>query len=55
MLARRRGAGAGEQRGHGAARRLGRPTEAAAAFDAALRLVRTDAERAHLRRRRAAL
>jgi RNA polymerase sigma-70 factor (ECF subfamily) len=33
--------------------RLGRRAEAAAAFDAALRLVRTDAERAHLQRRRA--
>ncbi|MPZ81698.1 MAG: sigma-70 family RNA polymerase sigma factor [Actinophytocola sp.] len=35
--------------------RLDRTEEAAAAFDAALRLVRTDAERAHLRRRRADL
>lgn len=35
--------------------RLGRYAEAADAFDAALRLVRTDAERAHLRRRRAEL
>jgi RNA polymerase sigma-70 factor (ECF subfamily) len=33
--------------------RLGRREPAAAAFDAALRLVRTDAERAHLQRRRA--
>jgi RNA polymerase sigma-70 factor (ECF subfamily) len=36
-------------------RRLGRRAAAAAAFDAALRLVRTDAERAHLQRRRADL
>jgi RNA polymerase sigma-70 factor (ECF subfamily) len=35
--------------------RLGRRAEAAAAFDAALRLVRTDAERIHLQRRRAEL
>ena len=35
--------------------RLDRRAEAAAAFDAALRLVRTDAERAHLQRRRADL
>lgn len=35
--------------------RLGRRAEAVAAFDAALRLVRTDAERAHLQRRRADL
>jgi RNA polymerase sigma-70 factor, ECF subfamily len=33
--------------------RLGRRAEADAAYDAALRLVRTDAERAHLERRRA--
>jgi len=32
--------------------RLGRADEAAAAFDAALTLVRTEPERAHLRRRR---
>lgn len=35
--------------------RLGRRAEADAAYDAALRLVRTDAERDHLARRRAAL
>jgi RNA polymerase sigma-70 factor (ECF subfamily) len=35
--------------------RLGRRAEAAAEFDTALRLVRTDAERAHLLRRRASL
>lgn len=35
--------------------RLGRRADAAAAFDAALELVRTDAERAHLQRRRADL
>jgi RNA polymerase sigma-70 factor, ECF subfamily len=35
--------------------RLGRAVEAAEAFDRALDLVRTDAERAHLRRRRAEL
>jgi RNA polymerase sigma-70 factor (ECF subfamily) len=33
--------------------RLGRRAEAASAFDAALALVRTDPERAHLARRRA--
>jgi RNA polymerase sigma-70 factor (ECF subfamily) len=35
--------------------RLGRRDEAAAAFDVALTLVRTDPERDHLRRRREAL
>jgi RNA polymerase sigma-70 factor, ECF subfamily len=35
--------------------RLGRAAEAAEAFDRALALVRTDAERAHLRRRRGEL
>ncbi|MER7009110.1 sigma factor-like helix-turn-helix DNA-binding protein, partial [Dactylosporangium sp. NPDC000555] len=36
-------------------RRLGRPAQARAAYDAALRLVRTEPEREHPRRRRASL
>jgi RNA polymerase sigma-70 factor (ECF subfamily) len=35
--------------------KIGRRAEAASAFDEALRLVRTDIERAHLERRRAEL